>query len=73
MSPAAGMVLSVTEVPAVRQKPRGNDELADLTLIVRPHGRPWDIRTFTEDRRAEATAYAEQNGVEVESLPLTHP
>lgn len=58
-------------MPAVRQKPRGNAELADLTLIVRPH---WSlIRTFTDDQRAEAEAYAAEHGAQVESLPLPPP
>ncbi|OCB09333.1 hypothetical protein A5717_25895 [Mycolicibacterium porcinum] len=69
------MVWPVSEpsIPAVRQKPRGNADLADLTLIVRPPGNPWDIRTFTDDQRAEAEAYAAEHGAQVESLPLPPP
>ncbi|WP_234801960.1 hypothetical protein [Mycolicibacterium conceptionense] len=54
-----------------RQKPRGTAELADITLIVRPH---WSlIRTFTEAQRAEAEAYAAEHGAQVETLPLAPP
>lgn len=66
------MVLAVSEPLVQRQKPRGGDvELADLTLIVRPH---WSkIRTFTDAQRAEAEAYAAEHGAQVESLPLPAP
>ncbi|QGP90576.1 hypothetical protein GKZ92_22930 (plasmid) [Gordonia sp. 135] len=43
--------------------------LDDLTLIVRPPGRPADIQTFTDDEIAAATAYATANNAEVEQLP----
>ena len=33
-------------------------ELADLTLIVRPPGRPAQVRAFTADEHADAQAYA---------------
>lgn len=65
------MVWAVSEPLVQRQKPRGNAELADLTLIVRPH---WSlVRTFTDDQRAEAEAYAAEHGAVVESLPLPPP
>lgn len=66
------MVWAVSEPPVQRQKPRSGDaELADLTLIVRPH---WStIRTFTDAQRAEAEAYAAEHGAEVEALPLAPP
>lgn len=62
--------MAVSEpTPAVRQKPRGHAELADLTLIVRPH---WSkIRTFTDAQRDEAAAYAAEHGATVECLPLS--
>lgn len=63
------MVWAVSEPPTQRQKPRGTAELADLTLIVRPH---WStIRTFTDAQRAEAEVYAAEHGATVESLPLS--
>lgn len=63
---------AVSEPLVTRQKPRGGDvELADLTLIVRPH---WStIRTYTEAQRAEAEAYAAEHGAQVEPLPLAPP
>lgn len=65
------MVCAVSEPLVQRQKPRsGPVELADLTLIVRPPGQPWDIRTFTDAQRADADAYAAQHGAVVETLPL---
>ncbi|WP_454232130.1 hypothetical protein [Mycolicibacterium fortuitum] len=60
--------MSEPSIPAVRQHPRGNAELADLTLIVRPH-----CRTFTGAQRDEAAAYAAEHGATVESLPLPMP
>ncbi|GAT05330.1 uncharacterized protein RMCFA_5441 [Mycolicibacterium fortuitum subsp. acetamidolyticum] len=65
------MVWPVSEpsMPAVRQKPRGNAELADLMLIVRPH---WSkVRTFTDAERDEAEQYAAEHRGIVESLPLS--
>ncbi|OMB79267.1 hypothetical protein A5743_14275 [Mycolicibacterium conceptionense] len=65
------MVWAVSEPLVQRQKPRGTAELADITLIVRPH---WSlIRTFTEAQRAEAEAYAAEHGAQVETLPLAPP
>ncbi|MGV0595722.1 hypothetical protein [Mycolicibacterium porcinum] len=61
--------MSEPSMPAVRQKPRGNAELADLTLIVRPH---WStVRTFTDADRDEAKRYAAEHGGIVERLPLS--
>lgn len=48
---------------------RGRVELGDLTLIVRPPGRPADIRTYTANEITEAQAYAEQAGGQVDRLP----
>ncbi len=47
---------------------RGRVELADLTLIVRPPGRPSGIRTFTADESNDAQAYAAETGASVEQL-----
>ncbi|WP_135452604.1 hypothetical protein [Mycobacterium sp. DL99] len=63
----------MSEPLSVRQKPRSNADLADLTLIVRPPGNPFEIRTFTDDQRAEAELYAAEHGGQVESLPLAPP
>lgn len=64
------MVSAVSEPShTVRQQPRGTADLKDLTLIVRPPGKPWDIRTFTDAQRAEAEAYAAEHGTVVEPLP----
>lgn len=69
MSLSGAMVLAVSEPLVQRQKPRGTAELADLTLIVRPH---WSlVRTFTDAQRAEAEAYAAEHSAVVESLPLS--
>jgi hypothetical protein len=58
----------------VRQQPRGTSpEPADPTLIVRPAGRPWDIRVFTDVQCAEAETYAAENDSVVESLPFPYP
>lgn len=55
----------------VRQQPRSSGaELSDFTLIVRPPGRPADIRVFTDGQRVEAELYAADNEAVVESLPL---
>ena len=47
---------------------RGRVELADLTLIVRPPGRPAGIRTYTADESNDAQAYADQTGGQVDQL-----
>ena len=74
MSLLGAMVWAVSEPLVQRQKPRGGAvELADLTLIVRPPGNPFEIRTFTDAQSAEAEAYATEHGAEVESLPLPPP
>lgn len=65
------MVSRVSEPFVVRQQPRSSGgELADFTLIVRPPGRPAEIRVFTDGQRVEAEQYAVDNGAVVESLPL---
>lgn len=43
--------------------------LADLTLIVRPTGRPADVKVFADDENAEAEEYARAIGCDVERLP----
>lgn len=55
---------------ADRRNPRRNRvALAELTLIVRPAGRPCDIQAFTELERADADAYAAQHGCDIDTLP----
>lgn len=67
----AAMLMAVSEPSiSIRQQPRGTAELADLTLIVRPPRKPWDIRTFTDAQIDEAKAYAVEHGAQVEPLPL---
>jgi hypothetical protein len=57
-----------------RQRPKRSDAtIEDLTLIVRPPGRPMDIQTFTDLERADAEAYASATGAVVEPLPLPYP
>lgn len=51
-----------------RVKPRGSEKLSELTLIVRPPGRPAEIRTFTDAQRGEAERYATDTGATVEPL-----
>lgn len=45
----------------------------DYTLIVRPPGKPAEIRVFTDARRDEAEAYAVLKSAVVESLPFPYP
>lgn len=60
--------------PMNRQRPkRADPAIKDLTLIVRPPGRPMDIQTFPDLERADAEAYAAANGAVVEPLPLPYP
>lgn len=60
--------------PLNRQRPKRSDPpINDLTLIVRPPGRPADIQTFPDVERADAEAYASANGAVVEPLPLPYP
>ncbi len=60
----------VTE-PVSRQKSgRAAVKLSDLTLIVRPAGKPAEIRSFTDAERGEAEQYAGQMDASVETLPL---
>lgn len=55
--------------PADRRAPRrARALLGDLTLIVRPAGRPEDIRVFTADEADDAEAYAAAHSAAVESL-----
>lgn len=57
------------ELLTSRQAPKSAPaKLADLVLIVRPPGRPQDIRTFTEAERADAERYATETGGTVEAL-----
>ncbi|ADK68891.1 MULTISPECIES: hypothetical protein [Gordonia] len=51
-----------------RAPTRARAELADLTLIVRPPGRPAQIRAFTDAEQTEARAYATEAGTVVTTL-----
>lgn len=51
-----------------RTPKRARVQVTDLTLIVRPAGQPSKIAAFTADELAEATAYAERMGAQVEDL-----
>lgn len=60
----------MSEPRSSRQSPKRNQaKLRDLTLIVRPLGRPDEIRSFTDAERAEAEQYAADVGATVETLP----
>ncbi|MDV6310027.1 hypothetical protein [Gordonia amicalis] len=56
-----------------RAPKRGRVALADLTLIVRPPGRPAQIRAFTDAERAEAATYASETGASVDLLDEKQP
>jgi hypothetical protein len=57
------------EPPVSRQRSvRTPASLRDLTLIVRPPGRPALIRVFTEQQRREAEQYAKDFDGIVEDL-----
>lgn len=47
---------------------RARADLGDLTLIVRPPGRPAQTRAFTDAERSAAAAYARETGASVEHL-----
>ncbi|MFE0750707.1 hypothetical protein [Gordonia sp. NPDC058843] len=47
---------------------RGRVVMAELTLIVRPPGRPADVRVYTDDEATEAQAYAAEVGGHVDQL-----
>ncbi|UPG70820.1 hypothetical protein [Gordonia hongkongensis] len=51
-----------------RAPKRSRVDITDLTLIVRPPGRPAQIRAFTDAERVEATAYASETDAHVEVL-----
>ena len=51
-----------------RSPKRARVQVADLTLIVRPTGRPDKIAAFTDNEADEATAYAARMGAYVEHL-----
>lgn len=51
-----------------RAPKRARVELADLTLIVRPPGRPAQVRAFTADEHAEAQTYASETDASVQVL-----
>ncbi len=53
---------------ADRQQKRTQAPIRDLTLIVRPPGRPQEIRVFADAERAEAELYATEKGATVEPL-----
>jgi len=59
---------SVGGISDRRAPKRGRADLADLTLIVRPPGRPAEIRAFTDAERAEAAAYASETDTHVDFL-----
>lgn len=42
--------------------------LSDLSLIVRPPGRPQQIRAFTDAEQNEARAYASETGADIDPL-----
>ena len=47
---------------------RGRVAIGELTLIVRPAGRPADVRVYTDNGGTEAQAYADEVGGQVERL-----
>ena len=51
-----------------RAPKRARADLPDLTLIVRPPGRPHQTRAFTDAEHAEAHAYASETGATVDVL-----
>ena len=51
-----------------RSTKRRHRHLHELVLIVRPPGRPADIRVFAEDEMEEAESYAAQSGRPIERL-----
>lgn len=51
-----------------RAPKRARADLSDLTLIVRPPGRPAQTRAFTDAERAEAHAYANETDATVDVL-----
>lgn len=59
---------SVGGISDRRAPKRDRAALADLTLIVRPPGRPAQTRAFTDAERAAADAYAQETGASVEHL-----
>lgn len=58
----------VSELVSRQPPKRAGAKLADLTLIVRPPGRPDAIRTFTDAEREQAETYAAAAGATVEPL-----
>lgn len=65
------MTENIESVGGIRDRrtpKRERTDLADLTLIVRPPGRPQQIRTFTDAERIAAEAYARETGASVEVL-----
>ncbi|WP_238423043.1 hypothetical protein [Gordonia sp. 'Campus'] len=48
---------------------RSRATMGELTLIVRPPGRPADVRVYTDDEATEAQTYATEVGGQVERLP----
>ncbi|GAB2668243.1 hypothetical protein GCM10027169_32640 [Gordonia jinhuaensis] len=51
-----------------RAPKRARVQVADLTLIVRPNGRPDKIAAFTDSEADEANDYAARMGAHVERL-----
>lgn len=57
---------------ASSQRPkRARTTIAELTLIVRPDGNPLGVQAFTDAEAAEAQAYADAMGTQVERLAGT--
>lgn len=55
--------------PSNRVAPkRARAAMSELTLIVRPPGRPADVRIFTDAETTEAQAYATEVGGQVDRL-----
>lgn len=52
-----------------RSAKRRRRSLNELVAIVRPPGRPTEIRAFTRDQLDEAEAYAADMDADVEVLP----
>lgn len=52
-----------------RQQRPSTRKLDELTLIVRPPGKPTFVKTFADDERAEAEAYAAEHGGTVDTMP----
>lgn len=56
-----------------RTSSRSGPAVTDLTLIVKPPGKPTLIRVFTDAEEAEAQAYAANHETTVERLNVEQP